>query len=104
MTNETPEFVICSAIKLVNGLLFRGNRHSDCISSAYTFVMYKVTSGHPAYPDEWYPSMIEEQGFITSRNRFVDRKTAFMLQKATKIESKAEGGYRGEWLFSEDLY
>ena len=45
-----------------------------------------------------------EQGFITSSNRFVDREEGLRLQRAAGIESVAEGGYRGNLLFSEDLY
>lgn len=45
-----------------------------------------------------------EQGFITSRNRFVDRREGMRLQRAAGIESVAPSGYRGDLLFSEDLY
>jgi hypothetical protein len=44
-----------------------------------------------------------DQGFITSRNRYVDREEGLRLQLAAGIESVAPGGYRGQ-LFSEDLY
>lgn len=44
------------------------------------------------------------QGFLTSLGRFVDRAEGYRLQRAAGIESVAEGGYRGEILFSEDLY
>jgi hypothetical protein len=46
-----------------------------------------------------------DQGFITSRNRYVDRREALQLQLAAGIESVAPGGgYRPPELYSEDLY
>lgn len=45
-----------------------------------------------------------EQGFITSRNRFVDREEGLRLQLAAGVASISDGGYRGNLLFSEDLY
>jgi hypothetical protein len=49
-------------------------------------------------------SQADNQGFITSRNRFVNRSEARELQEAAGIASVAPGGYRGDLLFSEDLY
>lgn len=44
------------------------------------------------------------QGFVTSRNRYVDRKEAMRIQKEAGVESLDPGGYRGDELYSEDLY
>ena len=45
------------------------------------------------------------QGFITSDNRFVERKEGMKIQKRAGILSaEKDGGYRGDILFSEDLY
>jgi hypothetical protein len=48
-------------------------------------------------------SGVKNQGFITSKNRFVTREEGLKLQIEAGIESKG-GGYRADRLFSEDLY
>jgi hypothetical protein len=48
--------------------------------------------------------MSRDQGFITSRNRFVSRSEAMKLQLDAGIPSVVKGGYRGTVLYSEDLY
>jgi hypothetical protein len=99
---SAPETVICAAIRLPDGRIFRGHRHSDCIHVARYTVNWN--GGVKPRDDRWDASMCEDQGFITSRNRYVDRKEGMRLQLAAGIESVAPGGYRGETLFSEDLY
>jgi hypothetical protein len=52
-------------------------------------------------PDKW----AQAQGFITSKNRYVDRKEAFNIQKLAGIKSVAKDGYDpSKELYSEDLY
>lgn len=86
------EIVICAAVISDTGKIFRGHRHSDCIDA-----MRK----RGEKPDKWNRS----QGFITSKNRYVDRKEAFNIQKIAKIESVAKDGYDpSKELYSEDLY
>lgn len=94
------EFVICAAIRLPDGTIFRGHRHTDCIKTAKEYVNWN--KGDPG--EYWVSNMAQDQGFITSYNRYVSRKEGYLLQKAAGIDSVAEGGYRGETLFSEDLY
>lgn len=95
------ETIICSAIRLEDGRIFRGHRHSDCIQVAH----YVVTYAHEHLKGlEWKCPYGEGQGFISSKNRYVTREEGLRLQKAAGIESVAEGGYRGKQLFSEDLY
>jgi hypothetical protein len=45
-----------------------------------------------------------EQGFITSRNRFVSREEGSALQRAAGIPSAQTGAPPSDMLFSEDLY
>lgn len=46
-----------------------------------------------------------EQGFITSENRFVDRKEGCKLQRAAGIKSVDKNHpYLHDELYSEDLY
>ncbi len=112
----THEVVICSAIRLPDGRIFRGHRHGDCIRTARESLNWnggvnpwKEVTGAGSYgtsrpPEYWQPSMCDDQGFITSTNRYVDRKEGMRLQLAAAIASAAPGGYRGATLFSEDLY
>jgi hypothetical protein len=85
------EICICAAIKLVDGRIIRGHRHDDCFHTA----------------GKWKASItFSVQGFMTSQNRFVDRKEAMALQRAAGIPSAMQSDYplRGDILFSEDLY
>ena len=89
-----PEIVICAAIRVSTGEIIRGHRHGDCFNS---FKAKKLKQ-------DGVNIATAEQGFITSCNRFVDRVEGMKLQLAAGIASVAEGGYRGQILFSEDLY
>lgn len=86
------EICVCAAVRTKEGKTIRGHRHGDCIQAAVRYGLNPRTNS------------ITDQGFITSKNRYVDRATGFRLQKEAGIESVAEGGYRGTILFSEDLY
>lgn len=79
------EVCLCAAVKTVDGYVIRGHRHSDCIRHL-----------------KYHKGAV--QGFLTSNNRFVDREEGYKLQKSAEIKSIADGGYRGEKLYSEDLY
>jgi hypothetical protein len=71
------------------GMVFCGHRHHNC--------MYQMIAITGKYQHE----MGEEvQGFLTNKNRFVNRKEAAIIHKAN-------GGtieYSSDKLFSEDLY
>ncbi len=88
------EIIICSAVKTPKGLIVRGHRHCDC---------YNNLSNRPDYKDPKSVAFCEE-GFITSKNRYVGREEAMQIQLRAGIASADPGGYRGEMLFSEDLY
>lgn len=45
-----------------------------------------------------------EQGFLTNEGRFVNRRVAFCLMRLACRKSADPDGYRGNELFSEDLY
>lgn len=85
------EVCICAAVLTEEGLTIRGHRHHDAMRAA-GFAFCTPKRGE------------EAQGFITSTGRYVDRREGYRLQVAAGIGSKASGGYRGEILFSEDLY
>lgn len=83
------EICICAAIKTEDGKVVRGHRHGDCF----------------IYMDSHKLKILNSiQGFITSKNRFVDREEGRKLQDLAGIKSADQDGYRGNTLFSEDLY
>ena len=89
------EIVICAAIRMKDGYIVRGHRHSDCLATASKIPRYK--GEHP-----WG----ENQGFVTSENRYVNRLEGAKIQKAAGIKSKMLGdqAYLHGELYSEDLY
>jgi len=87
------EIVICAAVKAENGRIFRGHRHGDAM---------RVCADHKL--KLCMTSSQEQQGFITSKNRYVGREEGRILQDKAGIKSADEEGYRGTTLFSEDLY
>ena len=86
------EIVICSAVRMPDGYIVRGHRHDDAIRTA---------KGIPRYKD----ASTQDQGFVTSLNRFVDRTEGCRIQIEAGIESvhPQEKYLHGE-LYSEDLY
>ncbi|MFA5240351.1 MAG: hypothetical protein WC476_11690 [Phycisphaerae bacterium] len=84
------EICICAAVKDRNDYVWKGHRHCDCIA---TLTM----------AGEKFPFSEKSQGFVTSKNRFVTREEGYELQMAAGIKS-ASGDYRGNRLYSEDLY
>ena len=88
---NTHEIVICAAVK-IDGMLFRGNRHGDCMLSARNML------------GEHTHVFQDDQGFITSTGRFVSREEGRKLQDEAGITSADPTGYRAGTLYSEDLY
>lgn len=80
-----PEIVICAAARASNGKVVRGHRHIDAIRSLQTMDGYEFEQ-----PDA------ESQGFVTSTNRFVNRREAYRLQFPDRTEP--------DELRSDDLY
>lgn len=89
---EAAEQCICAAIQLPNGEVWRGHRHDNCI---------EVAGKAGATRDDIANA---EQGFITSRNRFVGREEGARLQRVAGIVSAHTGRLPIDMLFSEDLY
>jgi hypothetical protein len=88
INDNQNEICICAAVKDNTGYIWRGHRHSDCI--------FLINQQQRHFKNT-------DQGFVTSKNRFVTREEGYQLQIAADIPS-ASGGYRGERLYSEDLY
>lgn len=91
---KDPEIVICAAVRAVDGYIVRCHRHSDGMRTVQSMPRYAGTRIGSA----------DDQGFITSRNRYVTRKEAMELQWEADIRSVDPDGYHSEELFSEDLY
>lgn len=106
MENKTSqtEKIICAAIhypeintavdfvKNVNGLVILGRRHHDVIRLCY--YMLEKRQAHMGN---------NIQGFITTKDRFVDRVEALQIARAAnQILDEAE--VRGNQLYSEDIY
>lgn len=90
------ERCLCAAI-LCNGKVFLGHRHPDCFRAMENELSWDLSRRQMM-------ELEHIQGFLTSEGRFVDREEGYRLQIAAGIPSIAEGGYRGDELFSEDLY
>lgn len=71
------------------GIVFSGHRHHNCL-----YQMVAITGKYQHQIGE------EVQGFLTSKNRFVDRKEAAKMF----IEAGGTPEYHSDQLFSEDLY
>lgn len=95
-----PEIIICAAVIAEDGAIYRGHRHRDCL-----FAM--KSEGRNRDPNM---SARFNEGFITSRNRYVSRKEAYEIQVAAGIHSAlevtthADGAYLHGECYSEDLY
>lgn len=85
------EIIICSAVKF-GKVIVRGHRHADCVHTAHRM---RLETKHTK----------KDEGFITSKNRFVGRKTAYKIQIVAGIKSKDKiNPYVLKELYSEDLY
>ena len=86
------EICICAAVICTDGTVIRGHRHRDCFDTI-------IRKGKKI------AKFLDAQGFITSKNRFVNREQGFKLQQAAGVKSANPEGYnKAGWLFSEDLY
>jgi hypothetical protein len=101
---EKPEYILCAAIwykdlatpqfnpvNVNRGIVFSGHRHPYCLYQMVAMTgLYQHQAGR------------EVQGFLTSKNRFVDRieggKIAIQSGQIEKLS------YGQNQMFSEDLY
>lgn len=97
------EYILCAAIKRIYP--------RDCVKHYYDSDLYDIELGYrhcdilARFHGE-VSEKLEDQGFYTSRGRFVDRKEAFQIAyQANQIPITLydERGVNGK-LFSEDLY
>lgn len=90
---ELQEIVISAAAKNpIDGLVVMSKRHGDDI---FFNIVDKIYGGDKLYHD-W------TQGFVTSKNRFVDREEAWTIAKNANQIRRVTGS--PGTLYSEDLY
>ena len=90
------EFILCAALNF-NGSIICGHRHSDCYKTLIDVIKVK---------EEDLP-LRDNQGFLTSLNRYVDRKEGWIIAKRNKqIQFGLGVSDNGEdsALISENLY
>lgn len=63
------EIVICAAVRASNGRVVRGHRHSDAIRALQAMNGYEAEQPNG-----------DDQGFVTSTNRFVNRQEAYRIR------------------------
>jgi len=97
--SNTDEYILCAAI-MYNDTIIAGYRHADC---------YNVISALNPNPLAFKP-LRKHQGFLTSKNRFVDRKEAWniaynnrQIKYGLSASDMGEKGSELE-LISENLY
>jgi hypothetical protein len=95
LLRDATEVVICAAVRDIDGLVVHCQRHHHGLA---------VVRVRRASRSQSVAELEVQQGFVTSRGRFVGRIEALQLQRAAGIKSAAPGGYRGDDLYSEDMY
>jgi hypothetical protein len=81
----SPEIVICAAVRASDGKIVRGHRHKDAIRALQGMEGYEGEQPHA-----------EDQGFVTSADRFATRREAYRLHFPDRTEP--------DELHSDDLY
>lgn len=99
MNEKRPELIVCAACKLIDtdtNEIYQvvGVRHYDFVMRDQIRQIEKNTK---------LALVNEEQGFLTSSGRFVDRKEALKIAKANN-QIKFGIGYEPDELYSEMLY
>jgi hypothetical protein len=82
--DPTPERIVCAAVRASNGKIVIGDSHYDAIRALQAMEGYEREKPKG-----------ENQGFITSCNRFVTRREAYCIHFPERVEA--------EELTSEDL-
>ena len=94
---ERKEFILCAAIAYGDTIIC-GHRHSDCYK-----ILKELTGAYTTSKET--PPGREDQGFLTSLNRYVSRNEAFHIAKDNnQIWRNLHEGVIDNILISEDLY
>lgn len=94
----TKNFTLLQLFSLVDGRLTTiGFRHGDVFSQTGLLVKHRIELGVTE----------EEQGFLTSKNRFVDRREAAeiaLAQDQFANDEEKDEVTKSHYLYSENLY
>lgn len=109
-SKNKEEYIVCSAVwvkddtkmfsppvNIDRGYVAYGLRHHNCFEVISRLYGFKEGEGYP----NSYKKLEKVQGFLTSKNRFVDRQEGLKIAKEMKQVSLPIGH---ENLYSEDLY
>lgn len=89
------EIIICAAIKVEDlDRIFYGHRHNHCIQALNDNLSWYMNR-------QEISKLNSIQGFITSYNRFVDRKEAMQI---ARLNNQIVSNTTSDKLYSEDLY
>jgi hypothetical protein len=69
------EKIVCAAVRASNGKIVTGHRHVDAIRALQEMLGYENEQPHG-----------NDQGFVTSANRFVNRAEAYRLHFSERTE------------------
>lgn len=98
LAQEGHEVVICAAVRFKDKV-WRGNRHDHALEAMHNELSWSLSRRQMnALKTD------RDQGFVTSKNRYVGREEAYQMHTKLGIPSNSLDGYRGDILFSEDLY
>lgn len=90
--SRDQERIVCAALRIEDGLYVCGVRHGDDIMRAqYRAMGYSHTHGM-------------EQGFLTSKRRFVDRTEGLRIALDANQVIEKSGNPTSTELYSEDIY
>lgn len=105
---DIPERVVCSVCQVFVDKRDGTNEDgSEIIHTVYglrhydPFMRKQITELEKQYN---YALLDWEQGFLTNKGRFVDRKEAMKIAKAQNQVIRLSGSLNSDILFSEDLY
>ena len=96
------EKIICACVRYHNKL-WRGNRHNNALKAMEDELSYTMNRKEIGEISEYI-----EQGFLTSKNRYVGREEGYIIAveagqyRPSKLEHLPENC--SNTLFSEDLY
>lgn len=105
---DIPECIVCSACQVfVDARDGTNEDGSEIIHEVYglrhydPFMRKQIKELEKQYN---YALLDWEQGFLTNKGRFVDRKEAMKIAKAQNQVIRLSGSQNSDILFSEDLY
>lgn len=99
MKYQDKEIIICAAVRFEKHV-WRGHRHPDALGAMKNTLSFNMNRKEM---NAW--GVGNDQGFITSRNRYVDRKQAFEIAKASRqLKVNKNLTSTPGMLYSEDIY